>query len=186
MTNIPDFVNTDSNVDFAKEYKRIKNEIADPITRKDALQEALSYFEKGADIFMLFLEAYDGQDMEMRDLASEVLSEDTVLDWEVVRRIKKNQKPILPIVGMGATISVGSDAYAYTVISVSPTQKTCILQEDIAKRIDTNGQSETQEYEYTCNPNGKEKTARLTKYGWVSEGHKVTLNLRSAYRDPSF
>jgi hypothetical protein len=75
-----------------------------------------------------------------------------------------------PEVGMGATVASGSDGYAYTIIWISPSGKTIRLQRDIAKRIDKNGMSETQEYEYTRDPNGTIIEARLRtqrgRLGW--------------------
>lgn len=61
-----------------------------------------------------------------------------------------------PTVGMGATILLYSDRHAGTIIKVETWRKGVLLhvQRDTAKRIDKNGPSDDQDYEYTPNPNG--------------------------------
>jgi len=53
-----------------------------------------------------------------------------------------------PIVGKGATELCWSDRHAYEVLSVSEDGMSCIIDQYDAKRIDKNGMSESQEYEY--------------------------------------
>lgn len=98
---------------------------------------------------------------------------------------------IVPTVGMGATYSVGSDRYAFTVIRIlSPTR--IVLQQDNYKRTDNNGLSESQEYEYTPNPDGRVVTVSLRKGDkWVEVGMPKQssgywLGKRRTYLDPSF
>lgn len=61
-----------------------------------------------------------------------------------------------PEVGMGATILQWSDRQAATVTAVWKRGQTeyVTVQEDIAKRVDKNGMSDCQTYEYSRNPNG--------------------------------
>ncbi|UTS52150.1 hypothetical protein [Synechococcus phage BUCT-ZZ01] len=60
-------------------------------------------------------------------------------------------------VGMGATMLGWTDRYPGTVIEVFKIGKSIALavQEDDAKRIDKNGMSESQDYEFTPNPKGR-------------------------------
>lgn len=61
-------------------------------------------------------------------------------------------------VGDGATMCVGSDRYAGTIISVKPGRgrvRTVVeFQHDNVRRIDNNGMSDSQEWECTPNPQG--------------------------------
>jgi hypothetical protein len=96
--------------------------------------------------------------------------------------------PVVPVVGMGATLCYLSDRHACTVVWVSKTGKTIRIQEDTATRTDKNGVSESQDYTFTPNPNGAIHEARLTKRGWkVTKGTTlVSLGVRSEYYDFSF
>ena len=64
----------------------------------------------------------------------------------------------LPQLNEAATVLSYSDRYPCTVISV--TDKEIIVQEDHAKRIDSNGMSESQNYEYSRDLNGRKFGAR--------------------------
>lgn len=110
-----------------------------------------------------------------------------------------NGAPV-PEVGMGATTLSWSDRQAVTVISVDG--NVIAVQRDIAKRIDTNGMSEMQDYDYTPNPTGSisyfrldktgswnqitknDKTGRWNKIG--AGGYGLILGFRREYYDFSF
>lgn len=92
-----------------------------------------------------------------------------------------------PEVGMGATARIGSDRLAYTIVRVSPSGKTVWVKEDDAKRIDNNGMSECQNYEYTRNESNPEVQIRKNNRGqWKSGDTKFVLGCRSQYYDYSF
>jgi len=94
-----------------------------------------------------------------------------------------------PEIGMGVTISVGSDRYPGTIIDVSPSKKKITFQHDSYKRIDSNGMSELQEYEYHQDPNGSIEQASLRKNGrWMIVHGKtpVSIGVRNHYHDFSF
>ena len=55
----------------------------------------------------------------------------------------------LPEVGKGATVNGWSDRYAYQVVYVSKDQSECVIQRCDSIRIDKNGMSESQEYDYS-------------------------------------
>lgn len=95
---------------------------------------------------------------------------------------------IVPEVGMGVTLCGWTDRYAGTITKISPSGKTLTIVEDIAKRIDKNGMSESQTYEYTQDPDGKAMTARKGKRGWrvAQMGYGVILGVRKAYYDFGF
>ena len=96
----------------------------------------------------------------------------------------------VPEIGMGVTRLSWSDRDPYTIVKViSP--KRIVVKEDDAKRIDTNGMSECQTYEYTRNDNNPEVILTLRKYGWrqVGDGKKGTgwrIGEREKYHDYSF
>jgi hypothetical protein len=73
------------------------------------------------------------------------------------------------------------------VIAVSASGKTVTVQRDKATRVDTNGMSESQNYTYERDPEGKTFNLRQNKRGqWVSKGAKFTLGHRDEYHDFSF
>lgn len=91
-----------------------------------------------------------------------------------------------PVVGMGATILMWTDRYAATIVKVTPTQ--IHVQRDIAKRIDKNGMSETQNYEFTTDPTASVEIFRKTKSGYRMTGGGASLRIgeRDEYHDFSF
>jgi hypothetical protein len=93
---------------------------------------------------------------------------------------------VVPEVGMGATQICWTDRRAFTVIWVSKSGKTIRVQEDIVKRFDFNGVSESQNYEFARNPDGAIVTLRMTKKGWAHKGQKFIIGVRSEYYDYSF
>ena len=99
------------------------------------------------------------------------------------------QEPLVtPEAGLGVTLCMWTDRKAGTILTISPSGKTITIQEDIATRIDTNGMSESQHYNYQPNLNGTIYTARLTKMGWrvTHYGYGVVFGIRKAYHDYSF
>lgn len=103
----------------------------------------------------------------------------------------KNDEP--PKVGDGATYGCWTDRHAGTVIDVSKNGKTVCVREDRAARVDKNGMSEMQEYEYSPNPEGQVIIFTLRKNGRYNEkgcpmghGNRVGFGHRSAYHDYSF
>jgi hypothetical protein len=73
----------------------------------------------------------------------------------------------IPNVGDGATICHWSDRTPATVINVERKGKSVIVtvREDNAVRIDTNGMSESQDYEYSANENGSTRMFRTLDDG---------------------
>lgn len=96
---------------------------------------------------------------------------------------------IIPEVGMGCTYSVGSDRHAATIIDMTASKKTITIQDDNCTRTDHNGGlSESQEYTYAADPNGRINKATLRKNGryMIGKYSYVGLGHRSEYSDPSF
>lgn len=74
-----------------------------------------------------------------------------------------------PVVGMGATLLSWTDRHPATVIEVNQKKRYIVVQEDDAVRLDSNGMSESQAYEYSSNPNGSKSIYRKNRKGeWVS------------------
>lgn len=100
-------------------------------------------------------------------------------------------QPAQPQVGDGATQQVGSDRYPYTVIKILSPRR-LVVQQDNARRTDSNGMSESQTYEYSPNPNASEVIITLRKNGrWHRLGESIKsgsfyVGRRSMYQDPSF
>lgn len=103
-------------------------------------------------------------------------------------------------VNMGATVLGYTDRKAATITLVSNKGKFIQIQLDTAKRIDTNGMSEMQEYEYSRNKDGitynfkQDKTGRWFEVQfnhqtkrWNKIGsHKLIIGKREHYHDFSF
>lgn len=70
-----------------------------------------------------------------------------------------------PEVGMGATKLGWTDRNPATIIEVLKGGKVIVVQADDAKRVDNNGMSESQEYEFTPNPNASREYYKLDKNG---------------------
>lgn len=90
-----------------------------------------------------------------------------------------------PKVGMGATILCWTDRHSATIVKVTPCQ--IHVQRDLVKRIDKNGFSESQSYEFTPDPQATVDVFRKTKKGWRnSSGRSLRVGDRNEYRDPCF
>lgn len=105
----------------------------------------------------------------------------------------ENKKDEPPKVGDGATYGCWTDRHAGTVIKVSKSGKTVWVQADHAKRVDKNGMSEMQTYEYSPNPEGHIIVFTLRNDGRYNEkgcargyGNRVGFGHRNAYHDYSF
>lgn len=95
--------------------------------------------------------------------------------------------PQKPEVGMGCTVLSWTDRNPATIVSVSKTGKSFQFTYDSYKRIDNNGLSEVQAYEYTPRPDGAKYTARLTQSGrYKCHGQTVLVGEREKYDDPHF
>lgn len=102
-----------------------------------------------------------------------------------------SQTEVIPTVGMGATEVCWSDRHAFTVVEVmSP--KRIKVRADKATRTDSNGMSDAQQYEFTPDPQGRERILTLRPNGkWVPVGESqkapgFLLGVRSEYHDYSF
>lgn len=100
------------------------------------------------------------------------------------------------LVGDAATIQVGSDRYAATVIWVSPSGHQIKLQRDKATPTASIAYTEDQTYICVANPSGEIEKAQLrhaedpkvqSRFFMCGKGWSgVTLGVKSPYRDPSF
>lgn len=106
-----------------------------------------------------------------------------------------------PEVGMGATVLAWTDRHPGTIRKVQATKTGWIVRatEDDAARIDANGMSECQRYEFTPNENGREWWFSFDERGWrqvelgdanrfrlVSGGKGLRIGERGKYYDFSF
>ena len=118
----------------------------------------------------------------------------------LVNHIYSRSKSPVPEIGMGATLLSWSDRHPATIIDIFTKGKFTYIkvQDDDAKRIDTNGISESQDYEYTRNPDGAIRFFRFKNDVWESvyidpdtnrfkKGvGSVMLGMRQEYYDFSF
>ena len=140
----------------------------------------------------------------------------TKIKWQgsILNRLDEHRcykKENEPKIGMGATEYMWTDRHPYSVIQVDKKWKgknfdIVVIQRDDAKRIDNNGMSESQTYEFTPNIEADvsylrsytyEKDGKTWKYyspvrwnqksnRWNKGGRAVTLGRREKYWDPSF
>ena len=99
-----------------------------------------------------------------------------------------SNRALEPEVGMGCTILCWTDRHAATVVEVR-SATTIVVQQDHARRVDKNGMSESQKYEYTPNPEATREVFTRRKDGrWKKRGGGYTLMLgeRMEYHDFSF
>ena len=105
----------------------------------------------------------------------------------------------VPVVGMGATLLSWTDRYPATIIEVLKGGKVIIVQEDNAVRVDNNGMSECQDYEFTPNPDATKRYYKLDKNNayrdaYLNEngrlifggGRQLRIGERDKYHDYSF
>lgn len=83
----------------------------------------------------------------------------------------------LPEIGKGMTELMYSDRYAYEVLEVAPDCSWCIVDRYNAKRIDNNGMSESQDYEYKELEGSPRKLTWRNKKGgcWCWETKEVRV-----------
>lgn len=96
-----------------------------------------------------------------------------------------------PEVGVGVTLLSWTDRTAGTIIAATP--NVIVVQEDAAKRLDSNGMSESQHYEFSPDPSGrisvftKRRNGQYTLDGCkTGEGNGLLIGHREKYHDYSF
>lgn len=98
-----------------------------------------------------------------------------------------NIAPTFPEVNMGCTQLSFTDRNPATIVSVSKTGKSFEFTYDDYRRIDKNGFSEDQKWEYTPRPNAPRHKARLCKDGrYKCHGMTIRVGIREKYDDPHF
>lgn len=94
-------------------------------------------------------------------------------------------------VGTGVTMLSWTDRTPGTIIEVDPKGKWIKVQEDKCKRIDNNGMSDDQDYEYSRNPEGSIRTYKKNRLGKYTDNGKkdgcgLIIGRREKYYDYSF
>lgn len=105
----------------------------------------------------------------------------------------------MPYVGMGATLLSWTDRDPATIVEVNLAKKYIVVQRDEAVRVDSNGMSESQEYEFTPNPNAPRMIYKKNRKGiWkrhefnergrlvLAHGQGLRIGERDKYYDFSF
>jgi hypothetical protein len=83
-------------------------------------------------------------------------------------------------VGMGVTFLSWTDRSPGTIVEVNMKKRYIVATDDTYKRTDDNGMSESQDYEYTTNPDGYKRYFRKDKNGqW--RGMRFNENGRLVY-----
>lgn len=111
------------------------------------------------------------------------------MSGSLINRIGERSKQPNPEIGMGITIYSYSDRSAGTIIEISKSGKSFVFQYDEAIRIDSNGMSDVQDYDYKRKPESKRFRAYKSKNGqWKirKDGRVVGLGYRNFYHDYSF
>lgn len=150
-----------------------------------AAQGRLFYKERG--LFCLITAVTKSENLWLVTLDGDVEGVAPVYAVEIYDDLHVFRSSI-PYVGMGATQFVGSDRYPYTVIEVTDRDHV-VVQRDQYKRTDSNGLSESQEYEYTSDPQGQTHSIVYKDHYWRERKHRdnvFQVGSRRAYRDPSY
>jgi L-2-hydroxyglutarate oxidase LhgO len=98
----------------------------------------------------------------------------------------------VPAVGMGATLLGWTDRHPATIVAVGPNARWVDAQDDDYKRIDKNGMSESQEYEFSPNPKAPivryslRKDGGYVRVGDSMSGARLRIGDRDCYYDFSF
>lgn len=119
-------------------------------------------------------------------------------------RLMEGRTEIVPVVGMGVTMTAYSDRKAGTVVEIvrkgADGPVVIAVQEDKCTRTDNNGMSENQDYAYEPDPKGliswfkrdsnkRWRQAEINKTGrmvFVNGGNGLRLGERDAHHDFSF
>lgn len=107
----------------------------------------------------------------------------------LINHVLASDRAPMPKIGDGATILGWTDRKAATVVAVGNGK--VAVQRDHAKRIDENGMSESQVYEYAPDSEAPITWYSLRKSGqWIEVGQKsgnvLAIGYRSHYYDYSF
>lgn len=110
------------------------------------------------------------------------------MEGNIMNRFMESASQPAPKVGDGATICQFSDRKAGTIIEVSKSGKTIKIQLDDYRRVDENGMSDAQTYEYSPNPQGIVYEARLRNGKWKTLHTKygVIIGRRDQHHDYSY
>lgn len=115
----------------------------------------------------------------------------------LMSNIMAASKSPVPEVGMGATKLMYTDRHAGTIVAVTIRNGDVIAfdwQEDISVRVDGNGMSDSQSYEYKLNPYVavEHVTFRRRNGRWVKQGESLrngtafAVGYRDTFHDFSF
>jgi hypothetical protein len=110
----------------------------------------------------------------------------------LVNNIYSKSESPAPEIGMGVTQLCFSDRHPYTIIDVISSHE-ILVQSDNAVRVDNNGMSDSQDWEFSPNPRGIKHILTLRKNGaWKCKGDSLKssynwmIGKRSKYHDFSF
>lgn len=113
---------------------------------------------------------------------------------KIFDEFKNKEKTFLITKGMGATKSVGSDCYPYTVVDIKSNGKEIHAQRDNSTPTEDSDYFGVQSYTYSPNPDSDIEIFTLRKNGYFVKKGKplnyywdsISLGKRRYYRDPSF
>jgi hypothetical protein len=106
--------------------------------------------------------------------------------------ISTDRNRAAPVIGMGATILLWTDRHACTIVAVDPMRRWVDIQRDHAKRVDSNGMSDSQKYTYERNPNATierftlRNDGRYVRKGDAKSGTGLSIGNRQEFYDHSF
>jgi hypothetical protein len=102
--------------------------------------------------------------------------------------VEDNAEAVVPKVGTGVSLYFWSDSKAATVVEVSASTKTIIVQRDRSIRTDSNGLSDDQSYRYERDEFGTTDVARWSaaRGCYKTKGGVIIGAGRRSYYDPSF
>lgn len=125
---------------------------------------------------------------------NETLPETTDMADRYILGYRWNNEPIYrPQSGDAATVCIGTDRYAATIVGVSVCGKKVTVRDDSSRAIKGSDYYGTQRYEYLAAPEAMTRQFSLRKSGaWRLVGEKdqsgygLIIGERRTYNDPSF
>jgi len=113
----------------------------------------------------------------------------------LVNEILAGRRDPVPEVGMGATILMWTDRVAGTIVEIvrfksgphKGAPRKVVVQRDCAVRVDDNGISENQTYQYDRDRDGSRYEFQCTPWGgWKGGPGLLSIGYRQEYHDYSF
>lgn len=170
------------------------------LTVAEAYAKWRAYSDASHDQSALLSEFEDGLKRQARPALMNDLSKPVTpmhagtVTGSLINHVMSGNGTLVPEAGMGCTILGWTDRHAATIVEIKRDGKLIGIRQDDAKRVDQNGMSEDQTYEYSPNPaapiqwfSWRPQAQRFCEVGArTGEGRGLRIGSRNEYHDFSF